>query len=167
MANLAGDCVEYRDILISKRIDEILTNLLFSDCEISSEIISVASWTFHNLTRYDHIPIRLTTAIMPVLKKILKYGSENAIIHTLHSLFYISKEDEFHIQILMNSKILNRVFIYLNSTIVKEQLAAIKICGNILSGDSNHTQTLLNLRILDYFQNLVSAENSEIRKETY
>ncbi|CAG9311814.1 unnamed protein product [Blepharisma stoltei] len=165
LANLAGDCKEIREKLIENEIVQFLVNLMESDFEISISLAETTAWALNNIFKGDNLKIKMTNDALPIVKKMLKYGNDNTKLHCLYIALYISAQNEFHVQTLINSNILKRILPFFQSNIQKEQLIVTKIIGNIIFGDDTHTQTLINLGILDYFQNLMLSTSPEIRKE--
>jgi len=167
IGNIAGHSSICRDYVLSFNILEDLVNLSANTNSIS--VIRNIAWTISNFTRGKNpVPQLKKVAIaLPVLAKFIYTTDVDILSDSLWALHFLSDMgDNECITMIIDHGICPKLVEYLDHPSISIQCPALRIIGNICTGDDYQTQYIMNLNILNPLKNLLSNKNLSIRKET-
>jgi hypothetical protein len=156
-----------RDYVLSFNILEDLVVLSANTTSIS--VIRNIAWTISNFTRGKNpVPQLKKVAIaLPVLAKFVFTNDVDILSDSLWALHFLSDMgDNECITMIINHGICPKLVEYLDHPNISIQCPALRIIGNICTGDDYQTQYIMNLNILNPLKNLLFNKNLSIRKET-
>jgi hypothetical protein len=178
LENISFDSIKMRSYLIQKKVlNKLMTILSISNKEI---IGMRCIFTIKNLLKHykkkekpklDHI--RLTNLVSAYIL-LIKYDSDNKLIKQLYyDSFYIlgdlsEKFSQCKVSLIESGVVPYIIELLRNKQYQKELfiiLGGLKVIGNILSGNANITQKLLDLNIYDILKSYMFHENNRIKKE--
>ena len=136
-----------------------------------SDLIQNITWTISNLVRFKPFSPLITSAQIMLLIDFfyVLYHIPNldheARSNILWALSYISESDDKNVDLILESKFVPEIveaLPVLDGTLVSP---ALRIIGNILTGNEFQTQKLLDLHILSKFQPFLDHYKVNIRRE--
>ncbi|CAG9315249.1 unnamed protein product [Blepharisma stoltei] len=168
VGNLAGESLKVRDEAIKAGVLGYLANFILQNSEINEKHLSTIIWTITNLCKGvpyppDHV-FKESFRIIPIA---LKHNIDDILSNCCYILSYISSAGVEYVDMIFNSGILPIIILLVNRENYKIQIPALRVLGNIFSSEINlHTQTLLNLGVLDSLFKLLDSSKRGIRKES-
>jgi importin subunit alpha-6/7 len=169
LGNIAGDSLEYRDLVIASGAIPRFASL---ESKGSIAILRNVSWAISNLCRGKPSPSNEEIKpIFPFLLNRLNGDDNESKLDACFAISYISDGDSQRIQEIINGNFLSSIIEILKSQPSRVldqplQTAALRVIGNILTGDEYQTQIVLNLDILPIFSLLLESPKNRIKKET-
>mmetsp|Transcript_4433 Transcript_4433/g.6687 ORF Transcript_4433/g.6687 Transcript_4433/m.6687 type:complete len:525 (-) Transcript_4433:27-1601(-) len=169
LANIAGDCQEFRDYVNSHNLIYELVGVFNSDCEVDDGVIKTCAWAIQNCVKNTRgLPdMQLVNQVIHIAKNLIRNYDEETQNIALWILSEITNGESKHIAAAINSGVMSEIMKFLEHSNSEYLIPALRTCGNIVSGDAQQTQTMLNYRLLDYLQNTVDHQEYKVRKETY
>ncbi|KAJ3435126.1 importin alpha [Anaeramoeba flamelloides] len=167
LSNIAGDKIEFRDIILENEgiIDKVLSII---DEKEDINIIEYSIWLLSNLCKDSpHPPLEMIQPCIPLFGKYLKSNDENLIQLCTLGLSEVSDESEENIDAVLKLDCISILIeILRNTSDYTTQLYIIKTLGNLTSG--NHLQTEIVLKhdgLLTLLQNLLKNSSVHLQKE--
>jgi len=164
LGNIAGDSIEFRDYVISCGIVPPLLVLL-TQCQ-QLNMLRNATWTLSNLCRGKPLPIFEHLApCIPVLAQLIMTNDPEVVNDACWALSYLSDGPNDRIQLILNTNIIPRL-VELLADSVTAQVPALRVIGNIVTGDDSQTQAIISAGALSHLSSLLRSPKKGIRKET-
>lgn len=166
LGNVAGDCTECRDYLLTSGIMPPLLNLLrTSDNNVA--LTRNAVWTLSNLCRGKQPPadFALVKDSLPVLAKLLGHTDDEVLGDSCWALSYLCDGPNEKIQAVLDAGVARRLVELLMHEANSVVSAAIRAVGNIVTGEDHQTQIIVNCGALPFLKELLHSEKETLRKE--
>ncbi|CAK59170.1 unnamed protein product (macronuclear) [Paramecium tetraurelia] len=165
LANISGDNVQFRDLLLNQGIVEPLIKLAMRYITDTSDVFKTIVWAISNLARGKPTPKIYQKELMSILSEIINnIEDEELLIDACWGLSYLS-EQENHIDTLIGFGIVDKLALLLQSEKQSLVIPALRIIGNILTGNEEQTNHVLNTGVLSKFEILLKHKNKAIRRE--
>jgi hypothetical protein len=167
IGNIAGHSSICRDYVLSFNILEDLVSLSANTNSIS--VIRNIAWTISNFTRGKNPcpQLKKVAIAVPVLARFIYTTDVDILSDSLWALHFLSDMgDSKCITMIIEHGICPKLVEYLDHPNISVQCPALRIIGNICTGDDEQTQYIMNLNILNQLKNLLHSKNLSIRKET-
>lgn len=165
LGNVAGDCPDYRDQILSIGVLPVLIRMIKTSPKISMQRNAV--WTVSNLCRGKPAPpfIAIQDAI-PVLSSLIRAEDEQVVIDACWAVSYVSDGDPERIQSVLANNIAPRIIELLLHPNSLVQTPALRVIGNIVTGNDQQTQYMISLGVLPQIANILARTNKRaIKKE--
>lgn len=165
LGNIAGDSPACRDYVMQfPIIDQLLE---FTRDKKRTSLVRNAVWTISNFARGKPAPpFHLVRGCLPDLARLLYATDEQILIDACWALSYLSDGDNMKIQAVMEAEIGLRVVELLLHPSVGVQTPALRVVGNIVTGDDIQTQCMINFQVLPRLKTLLLTSTKKgIRKE--
>eukprot|EP01091_Cochliopodium_minus_P018303 TRINITY_DN7384_c0_g1_i1.p1 TRINITY_DN7384_c0_g1~~TRINITY_DN7384_c0_g1_i1.p1 ORF type:complete len:425 (+),score=125.98 TRINITY_DN7384_c0_g1_i1:38-1312(+) len=165
LGNLAGDSIILRDTLLNMGIVTKILPLLGRNSNKIS-ILRNASWTVSNLARGKPVPkFHLLAPLLPDLTVLIQHGDDEVVSNILWTLSYMTDGSSEQIQAVINCGIVDKAMKYLGITNSTIATPALRIIGNIVTGDDLQTQFVLDLGVVDKIMPIFSSPKTGVLKE--
>ncbi|XP_078327247.1 uncharacterized protein LOC111103812 isoform X1 [Crassostrea virginica] len=165
LGNIAGDSPECRDYVLNEGILVPLLQLLSKNSS-SLSMTRNAVWCLSNLCRGKNPPpdFAKVSPSLPVLARLLFHTDKDVLADACWALSYLSDGPNEKIQSVIDSGVCRRLVELLmhNQSVIS---AALRVVGNIVTGDDFQTQIILNCSALPCLLHLLSSSKESIRKE--
>ncbi|AFP65451.1 importin alpha (nucleomorph) [Chroomonas mesostigmatica CCMP1168] len=164
LGNIAGDSPQCREKLLELDIIGPLLRQMNSPNRL--EFLRNLTWTLSNLCRGKIIKkTNFAVTILPILKKFI--FSEDTIIlsDVCWALSYLSDGSRERIQLVIDLGIVQRIVELLMHSRISIQTPALRILGNIATGDNLQTQVVINCGILPCLLTLLNSSHKQIKRE--
>ena len=159
----------FKQFVQEKGYEKLINKL--TNCQNPSILIQCVN-TISSFIKIKNIELNYNTLIKPLIYPLIRtfslikdnenFISESTWLLGIISDKYIKSRDEI-IQSGIISVIINLIE---NSNSKYIKLCSLRIIGNIISGNANQTQEILNLGVLNVLKKTLFHEKSSIRKET-
>lgn len=165
LANISGDGPEPRDYVLRLGVMQPLLALLMAP-NPTSRVLRDATWMLSNLCRGKDAPWDIIQTSIPVLSRLL-YSADNDVLgDACWALLFITESDPSRGHALLQDGIGPQLVSLLRHPSRAIQLPALRVVGNILLGDEEDTQALLNMNVLIGLEFLLKISDSRtLRKE--
>lgn len=165
LGNIAGDSPNCRDYVLQFNIIDQL--LLMTREGARPSLQRNATWTISNLCRGKPAPPFHTVSVcLKDLARLLYSPDEQVIIDACWALSYLSDGDNVRIQAVMEAEVGLRVVELLMHSSPAVQTPALRVVGNIVTGDDLQTQCIINFQALPRLRTLLlTTQKKGIRKE--
>lgn len=165
LGNLAGDCNDYLQMLVKEHIVEKVIDISRSvSISESIEIHRIILWLLFILARSKVLTDDQTVSILPDLQGYSQVGDLTISKDLLWLVSSVSDNDDLLEQVSTCG-----LDEYAVSLLHKGEdefiMPAMRILGNMVTGDNQLTQRALNLGLLDVLQPLIQHREHTIRKE--
>ena len=164
LANIAGDCSELRDDLISKQIHLLVLSLCRS-CKLQGLYKAVAFFLMNICRSQNTLPSPDLEQILSVLKVFLYQQEDDVLERTLLALELSCKNNIKKIQAILNLNLLDRILELTMSASLIISEAALKVIGNCSYGDNGQVQKLIDSGVLKYLEKALGHSQAIMRKE--
>ena len=167
LGNIAGDSTQYRDMCLRLGVLQPLIN--FAEILLkSNKKVTNISWTLSNLVRGKPPPdFELVKTVVSTAFKILVESNESgARTDACWTLSYLSNGPNDRIAAVLASGVAP-IIVKLASDDTTSSLVipALRTIGNIVSGNDQQTQVMLDLNVLPLLLKLMSHPKKNVRKE--
>mmetsp|Transcript_46 Transcript_46/g.142 ORF Transcript_46/g.142 Transcript_46/m.142 type:complete len:515 (+) Transcript_46:145-1689(+) len=164
LGNITGDSPENRDLVLKAGILFPLIRELNLPNRIS--FTRNAIWTLSNLCRGKPSPKSVfLKEIISNLEKFIFSEDSGILADVCWAFSYISEGSQERIQILIESGVVQRITELLMHAETIVQTPALRVIGNIATGDDLQTQTIINCGALPCLLTLLSSPYKSIKKE--
>lgn len=166
LGNVAGDCAECRDYLLSSGIMRPLLHLL-RESEQNITLTRNAVWTLSNLCRgkQPSADFNQVKDSLPVLAKLLTHSDPEVLSDSCWALSYLCDGPNEKIQAVLNAGVARRLVELLMHDSNPVVSAAIRAVGNIVTGEDHQTQIIVNCGALPFLKELLKSSRETLRKE--
>jgi importin subunit alpha-1 len=126
-----------------------------------------STWSLSNLCRGKPAPnFQIVRISLPVLARLIHYTDQEVLADACWALSYLSDGDNNQIQAVIDSGICDRIVQLLSHPSSSVQTPALRVVGNIVSGDDDkQTDILLKAEVLPHLGVLLSHPKKVIKKE--
>ena len=156
LGNIAGDSPETRDLVLSHQVLPSLLEQLNLQSKITMR--RNATRTLSNLCRGKPQPAwHMVAPALPVLAQLVFSNDDEVLADGCWALSYLSDGSNEKIQAVLDTGICARIVELMGHQSVKVQTPALRIVGNIVTGDDHQTQCAINCSALPRLRALVSA----------
>ncbi|CAK86092.1 unnamed protein product (macronuclear) [Paramecium tetraurelia] len=179
LANIAGDNLKFRDMLLQNGVLQPFIHLaqIYKGRQNGNKnpnILKKLVWAFSNLVRGKSAPKKIVIMILKnqfcidllsILCQIL-VGTEDEemLIDACWSLSYLS-QDENLIHILIKERVTQKLILLMQTENQKLVIPALRTVGNILTGNEEQTDAVLKLGAIQIFEKLLHNKTKAIQKE--
>jgi importin subunit alpha-1 len=165
LGNIAGDSPRCRDYILSQGVMEpMLHNLVESSRKIS--MLRNATWALSNFCRGKPQPHwNIVSCALPTLARLLHSTDDEVLADACWALSYLSDGPNERIQAILETGIARRMVELLLHSAFSVQTPALRMVGNIVTGDDVQTQQIINVSVLPCLLALLSSPRKAIRKE--
>lgn len=164
LANITGDGVECRDFVLRMGVMQPLLALLVAP-NPTGKIQRDATWLLSNLCRGKDAPWDIISTALPVMSRLL-YSSDNDVLaDATWALLFITDADPSRASRLLSEGLGPQLVSLLKHPSSAVQMPALRVVGNILFGDEEQTQTMVNLNVVNGLEHLMRSEVPRLRKE--
>jgi hypothetical protein len=168
IGNIAGDSIELRDVVLkSGALTSLLRNVSNPD---SMSLLKNVVWAISNLCRGTPKPdFVLIRDCIPAMNYAIVHekSSDEARTDALWALSYLSDGEDFRIQAVVDSgQVVPHAMNALRCEKASLMAPALRILGNIVTGNAEQTQAVLDAGILGIVPKLLENSRKSIRKET-
>ena len=167
LGNIAGDSYQCRDQLL---FNNVLAKLLPLTMEnnIKPSLRRNAVWTISNLCRGKPAPpFNVVNIAIPYLAELIKSNDSQVVTDACWALSYLSDGDNTKIQAVINSGVCEKVVLNLMHQSQAVQTPSLRIIGNIVTGDDEQTQHVIDFHVLPRLKFMLDNVNIKkaIKKE--
>jgi len=164
LGNIAGDSPECRDLVLSHQTLAPLLEQLNPQSKIS--MVRRGTWTLSNLCRGKPQPAwHMVAPALPVLTQLVSSDDEEVLADACWALSYLCDGSSDKIQAVLDTGICARIVELMGHQSVKVQTPALRLAGNIVTGDDHQTQCVINCSALPLLRTLLNSPKKGIRKE--
>ncbi|KAL6874697.1 hypothetical protein ACP4OV_013362 [Aristida adscensionis] len=165
LGNVSGDSVICRDIVLAHGALTPLLQLLSGHTKLS--LLRIASWTLSNLCRGKPQPNREHVKLaLPVLWQLIHSQDEEVISDACWALSYLTECSSDVIQAVIDAGACPRLVELLNHLSPLVISPALRVVGNIATGNDLQTQVIIDCQALPLLLNLLATcQKKSIIKE--
>lgn len=171
LANIAGESVDYRNVLLKNNVLERVLHLLQQSLSCSKRVIDdirLLSWVMSNMfTGTPSVRSSLGIKALPVIKSCLQYTNDEEVIQnvawTIARITLSIPDTEMDVVFKMG--VINRDFIELLSMKPNISVPTLRTFGNIIAGTNENCQRVLDLGFLNYLPIFIQPNRSMTTKE--
>ncbi|KAJ6251721.1 importin alpha [Anaeramoeba flamelloides] len=165
VANLSGECLNFRNQLVENGILEILIALL--EPNISFDLCCSSAFAISNLLKGEDPPLSqiVELNIFDKLDIFFQIEKESEIhYHALWILSYLTSVDEYF-KVIIDSNLMDKILLFFKSTLIDLRIPAIRIIANFLySSDTKYYDYIINEnleRTLFIFTGIIDVLNAK------
>jgi hypothetical protein len=165
LGNIAGDSPNFRDLVLQsgalQRVMQVLSN------SEKTSVMRNATWALSNLCRgKPPPPLEWVSPALGTLHHLVHSTDCEVLTDACWALSYLSDGPSERITAVIAAGICTRLVELLAHTSPLVQTPALRVVGNIVTGDDVQTQVILQNGALPQFLKLLSHAKKAIRKET-
>ena len=166
MGNIAAECQEYRNILISKGVLDLISRLVLTVQSMGITLLKAAAWALSMLVYH---PVNLTqftfNSATKTAKTLLSYTDLEIKRDTLNALDGLTKQPKDFFPILLEENLLPVIIDTLTFAQNSIDFPVLNIIGNLTYSDNLYIDHLLSLDVLSKMQPFICNPDAKIRKE--
>ncbi|VDK87686.1 unnamed protein product [Litomosoides sigmodontis] len=168
LGNIAAECSEYRDLCIACGMAEKMT-MMPDGCTMTLMEARCAVWAASNLCRGKDPPVDLAkiAVLLPLFNEAL-YSNDTLIISDACRAFgrLLDATPESSYKCILKPSTVECLVEHMGNSNSKISLAALLAVGNIVSGDDEQTQSVLNCtNALNYIHRLLLDGEQKTKRE--
>jgi len=167
LGNIAGDSYQCRDQLLFNNVLEKLLPVTMEN-NIKPSLRRNAVWAISNLCRGKPAPpFSVVKIAIPYLAELIKSNDSQVVTDACWALSYLSDGDNTKIQAVINAGVCEKVVFNLMHQSQTVQTPSLRIIGNIVTGDDDQTQHVIDLHVLPRLKYMLDNVNIKkaIKKE--
>ncbi|KAL3109514.1 hypothetical protein niasHT_011669 [Heterodera trifolii] len=148
IANMAGDGVQLRDLLISEGILPLLVGLADRADTLGISFVRILTWAFSNLCRHKkpQVPLQMLAVMAPSIAKLIKYEDTTTQTDATWALSYLTDGNDDNISLGMGC--LPDMVTFISSGHDSLIAPALRVLGNFVTGSDDQTQAVIDTGIL-------------------
>ena len=163
-ANLAGTDTNCRNKVIATGVWHACLRCLNQNTSL--EFLSTVVWMISNLCRGTPCPPRnLCREVLGMIPKFLRVNNAEVVKDTCWILNFLTDSSEELISEVLKTNCSKDILDLIANSNRDVQVPALRTVGNILAGSDFHTQTLLNLGVIEKLVPLLASPVRAIKKE--
>jgi len=164
LGNIAGDCPNFRDLVLqSSGLNPIMRIVGQTSRE---SLMRNATWTLSNLCRgKPPPPLEWVTPALPTFAALVNSTDVEVLTDACWALSYLSDGSNDRISAVIQSGVCQRLVHLLGHQSALVQTPALRVAGNIVTGDDHQTQAMLACGVCTALMQLLSHSKKTIRKE--
>ncbi|KAJ7980328.1 Importin subunit alpha [Quillaja saponaria] len=165
LGNVAGDSPRCRDLVLSNGALIPLLAQLNEHAKLS--MLRNATWTLSNFCRgKPQPPFEQVRPALPALERLVNSSDEEVLTDACWALSYLSDGTNDKIQAVIEAGVCVRLVNLLMHPSPAVLIPALRTVGNIVTGDDQQTQCIINHGALSYLLNLLTHNHKKsIKKE--
>jgi importin subunit alpha-1 len=166
LGNIAGDNTKHRDLVLRNGVlSHLLNTIAFNS---RRGVLEKAIWTLSNLCGGKPSPdFSLIKPALPTLALFLYVGDEEILAHVCWAISYLCDGPDDRIEAVVNAHpgLVKRLTDLLMHHKLSVQTPALRAIGNIVTGNEDQTQAVVDAGALVSLGNLLKHKNKSIRRE--
>lgn len=165
LGNIAGDSPTCRDLVLNHGALAPLLEQLKDTSKLS--MLRNGTWTLSNFCRGKPQPdFNQVKLALPTLARLIHTNDEEVLTDACWALSYLSDGSNDKIQEVINAGVCRRLVELLMNPSASVLVPALRTVGNIVTGDDNQTQIIINCAALPCLLHLLTAsQKKSIKKE--
>mmetsp|Transcript_12870 Transcript_12870/g.28173 ORF Transcript_12870/g.28173 Transcript_12870/m.28173 type:complete len:760 (+) Transcript_12870:194-2473(+) len=169
IGNVAGDCAEMRDVILSMGCVEKLCDINASMDNGKLTFKRNLAWTFSNLVRGRPAPdFEVVRPVLQHLAQAIQIAEDHELLADIcWGLSYLTDGSNDRIQVALDVGILSNSGLMraLNCGNAAVHQPALRVVGNIVSGDDLQTEAVLRAGFLEHVPSLLKSTKGTVQKE--
>lgn len=166
LGNIAGDNHHFRDIVLERGGLDAAIACFRPGAVLRISFVRQTAWAIGNMLRGKPKAAREDTRkVLPLLNDFLSIWDEEVLCDALWALSHYSDGPNDIIQDVIDSGVLVKVVPLLSHPAHTVALPALRVVGNVVTGDTMQTNVVLQLGALPRLAPMITAERTRIRKE--
>ena len=171
LSNITGDEPYFRDLVLQAGVVKPLLKLLEDHQSSDMKSVHTYVWTLQNLFGGSPKPdFTMTSCSLNVLNELIHHHDEEVVKDACWALNFLANGPNEHIQtvidVLGNTGI-RRIVELLNHSSKDVHASALQVVGNIVSGDEDQTQIVIDNGALPCLLTLLSSTSKNVWKQTF
>uniref|UniRef100_A0A1J3G096 Importin subunit alpha n=1 Tax=Noccaea caerulescens TaxID=107243 RepID=A0A1J3G096_NOCCA len=165
LGNIAGDSPRCRDLVLN--FGAMMPLLLQFHEDTRNSMLRNATWTLSNFCRGKPQPsFDQTKPCLPDLQRLIQTTDEEVLTDACWALSYLSDNSNDKIEAVIAAGVVPRLIELLAHSSPTVLIPALRTIGNIVTGDDQQTQTVLDHQVLPCLLNLLTnSYKKSIKKE--
>ncbi|CAI5513530.1 unnamed protein product [Closterium sp. Naga37s-1] len=165
LGNIAGDSPKCRDLVLSHNAMGPLLAQLNENSKLS--MLRNATWTLSNFCRgKPQPPFEQSKPALPALERLIHSTDEEVLTDACWALSYLSDGTNDKIQAVIDANVCRRLVELLLHPSPSVLIPALRTVGNIVTGDDDQTQAIINNNALPCLLALLTTNHKKsIKKE--
>lgn len=165
LGNIAGDCSEMRDRVLSLGVMRDTLNLLVDQSSRLS-LVRIATWTMSNLCRGKPAPaFSLVRDAIQVAAQLIYSTDKEVLVDALWTLSFLSDGKDKKQKAVAEANVCPQLVSLLQSNELQFLVPALRTIGNLMSGDDRTTNKVIEAGALNYLAPLLGHNRHGVRKE--
>ena len=158
LGNIAGDSYQCRDQLLQQGV--LVKLLPLTSENVKPSLRRNAVWTISNLCRgKPSAQFSAVSPAIPFLAELIKSSDTQVVTDACWALSYISDGDNVRIQAILDAGVCERIVVNLMHQSTSVQTPALRVVGNIVTGDDQQTQMVIDQHVLPRLKFLLDSPN--------
>lgn len=165
LGNIIGEGADLRDLVIEQGFVPALLSHIRPEQEIG--FLRNQTWVIVNLCRNKDPPPKeqVICQLIPALIYLVQSTDLAILIDTTWAISYITELGSTYSQLIIDSKLVEKITPLLSHKETKIQTAAIRALGSIVTGDEDQTQAVIDAGALPHLNRILNENKDRIIKE--
>lgn len=144
LGNVIGDCSQLRDLVLSQGVLPPLLRLCMKPIQL--DFVRTISWTISNLCRNKNPmpPEEAVAQLLPIITQLFDYDDTNVKSDACWAAAYLSDSTDERISTIIKFGIVEKMVGFMNSKEICLIAPALRCLGNIVTGDDEQTQAVID-----------------------
>lgn len=163
LGNIAGDSIRNRDLVVSMGAVTYLLSMLTE--KVNIPLLQNITWTLTNVCRGKPMPpTEVTDQITPYFVHLTSSEDRAVVADALWGLYYISDASDDQIEKVVQTGVMPQLVSLLQHPSLSIRTPALRVIGNIASGDESQTQKVVDRAVPGLFS-MLNSHAVSLRKE--
>ena len=164
LSNLAFDGVFYRDLLLTRNFHLSLLSLILDPPDLPPVLSRVISWSLAALTRLKpSISKSILVTILPGIQRLATLPDPETQVEVLNLLGNITNLESDFCELVICAGLVTYTYAFLSATESDFLLPALRVICNLIESSEYMIQSLLDMKMLDRLEPLITHTHSGIR----